>query len=275
MPFGNVLKEINTLQTFQKNRTKKLPLNDLIKMSSDQIEIVGHLDNHFTGNVAVIDIDRNQYDLVVSLPQQVKNVFRNDKEFYTARLMRSDADKVVHIGIETAKGIVIGAGTGAIVSLGTDCGIDKVLIPAAQDYTINVLKRYATFGAVNLMSGNAHQEGMHAAQETYFNIVNDGEKPKSSVFVEVPKEYFKSAGETVFNAKSFKKEFKSEKFSPTAFEHLKKGGTPMSEDKIQEAVAKSIKAAQAGAVFGGAAGLTYGLYTMNDPIVTKSISKII
>src|SRR5438445_1847011 len=112
MPFGNVLKEINTLQTFQKNRTKKLPLNDLIKMSSDQIEIVGHLDNHFTGNVAVIDIDRNRYDLVVSFPQQVKNVFRNDKEFYTARLMRFDADKLVHMGIETAKGIVIDAGPG-------------------------------------------------------------------------------------------------------------------------------------------------------------------
>jgi hypothetical protein len=274
MPFGSVLNEVNTLQTFQKNRTKKLSLNDLMKMSSDQVKIIGHLDNHFVGDVVTIDVDRNQYDCIASLPKKVKNSFCNDVEFYTASLKRSTAEMIVHVGIETAKGTIVGAGAGAIGSLGTNCGIDKILIPAGQEYIINMLKKHAALGAVNLMTGKAHQEGINSAHEMYLKIANDDEKPKSSVFVEVPKEYFKSASKTVIDVESFKKEFKPKKFTPTAIEHLKNGGTPMSENKVQEALAKSVKAAQNGAVFGGVAGATYGLCTMNDPIVTKSISKI-
>ena len=274
MPLSNVLEEINTLQAFQKNRTKKLSLNDLVKMSRDQIETVGQLDNHFKGNVVNIQVDRNQYDRIASLPKKVKSSFRNDEEFYTASLMRGTTDKIVHVGIETAKGVVIGSGAGAIVSLGTNCGIDKVLMPAAQEYAINMLKKHALFGVTNVLIGKAHQDGMQAAHKTYAKIISDDEISKSSLFVEVPKEYFKSAGETVINVESFKKEFKPEKFMPTAVEHLKNGGTPMNEKNIQEALAKSIKAAQTGAVIGGITGATYGLYTMNEPIVTKSISKI-
>ncbi|HSC25333.1 MAG TPA: hypothetical protein VLB80_03915 [Candidatus Babeliales bacterium] len=268
MPLGGALISHNIVNNFITNRkdfinkeNKETSINYLFKMSSPQINELDKLNKHFINDVVLKDVTRQEYDLIASLPKNVKRAFRNEDEFFQVNLKRNLSEKLLYLATKASIGGINGSGTGFITALGSGMFQCKFLIPGIEKWVAKTLttevNKKINYG-LELISmtpvvpnGESNYDEWKQVENKFNNTLNK-----------------------IYDIDGVKAQFTGENLKPYIIKEVITGGSPVAPNDMQTVIGDSIGSSK---FFGGLSaivGLIYGLRHMNDPIVKENISKI-
>lgn len=236
------------------------------------------LGQYFAQGNTTIQVQGPTYTRMANLPEEIREEFHDKKQFFAVQLMPSANDQIIHVAGNAFSGLVLGSGFGAIVGLGTKVAGETVVGPAVKEVAKKTVKSAANTIAIVVGSGVAHRSGINNVHKVTSEILNNENNTInriSEILTEAPKAYVEGfTNNALINKNLIKKECNMEKLGSEMVQQALYGGTSLSATGFNEACKKAQELGLKFGSIGAFLGFLKGLYTMNDPILTKNISQL-
>ena len=259
-PAIDALCHYSASELLSKSVITQQPIHRFFTMNDEQRQIVGLMYNHFAQPSATsIDIDRKMAFVIGGLDEDIKEEFKNSKEFFVARIMPDTEDKLLRLGVSLGKGAVLGAMAAAGVTVCHDYG--RRVAKEVMRTSVSTLAEGALVGAtMSLLIGKPQLAARIAMTDAW----NEQEQITLNSFG-VLKEGAISFKKVLM--KDMKKEVVNE-FRNSVFDYAEQTSIV---DVNRENVLKNAKI---GALAGAACSGCSALWSINEPLQIISISKM-
>lgn len=259
-PMIDALCRYSEAESLSQSAMTQQPISKFFTMNDEQRDVVHLMYSHFArSGTTLIDVDKKTAFIIGGLDEAIKEEFKNSKEFFSARIMPDNEDKLVRLGVAFGKGALLGsmAAAGVTVCHGYGQRVAKEVMRGAVGSFVEGTRAGIT---ISLLTGKPQS----AARSAMANVWNEQEQTLSK-----PLDAFKE-GVNHFGIalmKDVKKEVVRE-FHNSASDHAAQ--VSMFDVNVENVLKNATIGACVGALCSGGSAL----WSINEPLKITHISKM-